>query len=135
MKIKTIFWIVVVANILQLLPLFASLVSPEFKNTLLADTFGPQPSTDAVEMFEFFALVVSLIGTGIVFLIIGATSFSDLATLRRLSFLFFVVMGFFALPDVISSLQGNPTAPLPVILLGLLSMGLLYYGSKRGKIS
>ena len=82
-------------------------------------------------MFETFALVVGLIVVGMIFLIVGATSITDLDTLKRLSFLFFVLAGFFYLPDLISFIKGDPTAPLPVIILGLVTMGLFYYGSKK----
>jgi hypothetical protein len=45
-----------------------------------------------------------------------------------------MLQGFFALPDLISVLKGEPTAPLPVIMMGLVTMGLFYYGSKKGTI-
>jgi predicted membrane channel-forming protein YqfA (hemolysin III family) len=51
-----------------------------------------------------------------------------------MSFLFFVLFGFFNLPDLISFFTGQPTAPLPVIIMGLLSLGLFYYGSRKGTI-
>ena len=85
-------------------------------------------------MFETFALVVGLLVLGIIFLIIGATSFTDLDTLKRISFLLFVLAGFFALPDLIGFINGDPTAPLPVIILGLVTLGLFYYGSKKGTV-
>jgi predicted membrane channel-forming protein YqfA (hemolysin III family) len=85
-------------------------------------------------MFDTFALVISLMVIGIVFLILGSLSIRDLKALRRLSFLFFVIMGFFALPDLIFLITGKPTAPLPVIIANLLTMGILLYGAKRGNI-
>ncbi|MGB2137174.1 MAG: hypothetical protein ACPHVU_06195, partial [Flavobacteriaceae bacterium] len=106
----------------------------EFKLMLIADAFGANPSADAVTMFETFALVVGLIVLGIIFLIIGVTSLTDLDTLKRISFLLFVLAGFFSLPDLIGFINGDPTAPLPVILLGLVTMGLFYYGSKKGTV-
>ena len=133
MKIKTIFWIVAAIVMLQVLPLYASLFSEAFKLELTADAFGPNMSEDALLMFEFFALVVGLTGTGVVFALIGATSFKEEAVLRRVSFLFFVILGFFALPDLISYLKGDPTAPLPVVLLGLSSLVLLLYAAKKGR--
>ena len=48
--------------------------------------------------------------------------------------IFFVISGFFALPDLIAFFSGDPTAPLPVIILGLITFGLFYYGSKKGTI-
>jgi len=134
MKIKTIFWICTILVFIQGIPLFLSLFSPEFKLMLIADAFGSEPSADAVTMFEGFALVVGLIVLGIIFVIIGATSFSDLETLKRISFLLFVLTGFFALPDLIGFIKGDPTAPLPVIIIGLATMGLFYYGSKKGTV-
>ena len=132
MKIKTIFKINMVIIALQVLPLIISLFSPEFKIMLMTDAFGEEPSKDAVVMFEQFALVLGLTVIGIIIFLYGSLSFNDEATLRRLSLLFFALAGFFALPDLINVLSGQPTAPLPVIILGLLSMGLFYYGSKKG---
>ena len=101
MKIKTIFRICAALIFIQGIPLFLSLFSPEFKLMLIADAFGSDPSADAVTMFETFALVVGLLVFGIIFLIIGVTSLTDLDTLKRISFLLFVLAGFFALPDLI----------------------------------
>ena len=134
MKIKTIFRICAALIFIQGIPLFLSLFSSEFKLMLIADAFGTNPSADAVTMFETFGLVVGLLVLGIIFLIIGATSFTDLDTLKRISFLLFVLAGFFALPDLIGFINGDPTAPLPVIILGLVTLGLFYYGSKKGTV-
>lgn len=132
MKIKTIIKISIALLFLQLVPLLISYFSPEFKLALITESFGNTPSQDAVKMFELFSLVVGLMGIGICFLMYGVLTFSDLMVLRRLSFLFFMLMGFFALPDLIGAIKGNPTAPLPVIILNLIMIVLLLYGSKRG---
>ena len=95
---------------------------------LLGDVFGNNPSDDAIVMFDQFALVLGLVIIGIIVLIYGSLSFNDINILRRLSLLFF------ALPDLISALKGEPTAPLPVIILGLIGLGLFYYGSRKGTI-
>ena len=134
MKIKTIFWICISLIFLQGLPLFISILAPEFKLPLGTEDFGSNPSEDALIIFNTFALVVGLLVIGIIFFIIGAMKFKELETLRRMSFLFFMLQGFFALPDLISVLKGEPTAPLPVIMMGLVTMGLFYYGSKKGTI-
>ena len=134
MKIKTIFWICISLIFLQGLPLFLSIISHEFKLTLVSDAFGSNPSEDAIIIFNTFALVVGLLVIGIIFLIIGTMSFTEINTLKRMSFLFFVLQGFFALPDLISFLKGEPTAPLPVIIMGLITLSLFYYGSKKGTI-
>ena len=134
MKIKTIFRINLVLIFIQILPLLLSLFLPEVLNALVKDAFGENPSSDAVKMFETFALVLGLTIIGIMFLIFGSMSFNDIDVLKRLSFLFFVISGFFALPDLIAFFSGDPTAPLPVIILGLITLGLFYYGSKKGTI-
>ena len=134
MKIKTIFRINLVLIFIQILPLLLSLFLPEVLNALVKDAFGENPSPDAVKMFETFALVLGLIIIGLMFLIFGSMSFNDIDVLKRLSFLFFVISGFFALPDLIAFFSGDPTAPLPVIILGLITLGLFYYGSKKGTI-
>lgn len=134
MKIKTIFKINILLIFLQGLPLFISWFSPEFKSMLLVDAFGDNPSSDAVLMFDQFALVLGLVVIGIITAIYGSLSFDNLEVLKRLSLLYFAIAGFFALPDLISAIKGEPTAPLPVIVLGLISVALFYFGSKRGTI-
>ena len=134
-KIKTIFKIVIAIGLLQIMPLIISLFSPEFSSMLTTDTFGFTPSDDAMLMFENFALVLSFVFIGLIFHMIGAMSFNDESTLRRLSFLYFVVFGFTSATDLVTFLQGSTmTAPIPVIVLGLVSLVLLYYGSKKGTV-
>jgi len=135
MKLKTIFWIAAALTALQMLPLIGAMFSPDIKAALVLDAFGVESlSPDASLLFDTFILVVGCIVMGIFFMIIGITSIEDLAALKRLSFLLFVVMGFFALPDLINAFAGKPTAPLPVIILNMAALGLLYYGSKKGTV-
>ena len=134
MKIKTIFKINRGMRGLQVGPLSISLFSPEFKMTFLSEILGEETSKDAVIMFDQFALVLGLTVIGIITFIYGSLSFNDLDTLKRLSFLFFALTGFFALPELINLFKGQMSAPLPVIILGLISVGLFYYGSKKGTI-
>lgn len=134
MKIKTIFKINIAIIFLQGLPLFISWFSPEFKAMLLGDFFGSNPSNDAILMFDQFALVLGLVVIGIITAIYGSLSFNDLEVLKRLSLLYFAIAGFFALPNLISVIKSEPTAPMPVIILGLISVGLFYYGSKKGTV-
>jgi len=134
MNIKTIFKINMVVISFQVLPLIISLFSPEFKMMLISDAFDENVSEDTIVMFEQFALVLGLTVIGIITVIYGTLSFNDLDTLKRLSLLFFALAGFFALPDLINVFTGQPTAPIPVIILGLISMGLFYYGSQKGTI-
>ena len=135
MKIKTIFIIVIIIGILQIMPLVISLFSSEFALMLATDTFGNTPSKDAMLMFNNFALCLSFIFIGVIFHMIGSMSFTDESVLRRQSFLYFVFFGFVSATDLVAAIQGsNLTAPLPVILLGLLSLGLLYYGYKKGTV-
>ena len=54
---------------------------------LMADDVGDTPLETSVIMFEQFALVVGSMALGMVFMLIGATSFTDQAVLRRISFL------------------------------------------------
>ncbi len=85
-------------------------------------------------MFDQFILVLGFAAVGFITMIFGSLSFKDLEILKRLSFLFFVFSGFWALPDLVSVIKGDPTAPLPVIILGLIQMGLFYYGSQKGVV-
>jgi len=132
MKIKTIFWIAITCIFVQLLPLLATFFSPEFKLMLVSDVFGNEPSSDAITMFDQFAFVLSFVGLGFISMIFGAFSFDDLESLRKVSFLFFIFSIFWTLPDLLNLILGEPAAPIPIIILGLIQVGLFYYGSKKG---
>lgn len=134
MKIKTIFKINIILIFLQALPLYISLFSIDFKMVLMGDFFGSDPSPDALIMFDQFALVLGLTILGIISLIYGSLSFNDIKVLKRMSFLLFALAGFFALPELINVFTDQPSAPLPVIIMGLISVGLFYYGSKKGTV-
>ncbi len=134
MNIKTSIKIATALMLLQLSPLIISLFSPEFMQVLIVDAFGDTPSNDAVLMFETFALVVSLLGIGICFAMYGSLSFNEENVLKRLCFLFFVIMGFFGLPDLIGFIKGDPTAPLPVIAMNLVAIAVLFYGAKKSTV-
>lgn len=134
MKIKTIFWIAITCIFIQLLPLLATFFSPEFKLMLVSDAFGNEPSSDSITMFDQFAFVLSFIGLGFISMIFGAFSFDDLESLRKVSFLFFIFSIFWTLPDLLNIILGEPAAPIPIIILGLIQVGLFYYGSKKGVV-
>ena len=134
MNIKTSIKIATALMLLQLSLLIISLFSPEFMQVLIVDAFGDTPSNDAVLMFETFALVVSLLGIGICFAMYGSLSFNEENVLKRLCFLFFVIMGFFGLPDLIGFIKGDPTAPLPVIAMNLVAIAVLFYGAKKDTV-
>ena len=133
MKLKHIFTITAVLTFLQALPVYIAMVMPEMKDMLMEDAFGTEINVtkELTMMMDSFMLVVGLLYTGIAFAMIGARSVSDLTSKKRISFLFFVIAGFAALPDLIAALKGEPTAPLPVILLNLAVIGLLFYGSQK----
>ena len=134
MKIKTIFWIAITCIFVQLLPLLATFFSPEFKLMLVSDVFGNEPSSDAITMFDQFAFVLSFVGLGFISMIFGAFSFDDLESLRKVSFLFFIFSIFWTLPDLLNLILGEPAAPIPIIILGLIQVVLFYYGSKKGVV-
>ena len=134
MKIKTIFWIAITCIFVQLLPLLATFFSPDFKLMLVSDVFGNEPSSDAITMFDQFAFVLSFVGLGFISMIFGAFSFDDLESLRKVSFLFFIFSIFWTLPDLLNIILGEPAAPIPIIILGLIQVGLFYYGSKKGVV-
>ena len=134
MKIKTIFWIAITCIFVQLLPLLATFFSPEFKLMLVSNVLGNEPSSDTISMFDQFAFVLSFVGLGFISMIFGAFSFDDLESLRKVSFLFFIFSIFWTIPDLLNLILGEPAAPIPIIILGLIQVSLVYYGSKKGVV-
>ncbi|MDC0520581.1 hypothetical protein OAN44_00470, partial [Flavobacteriales bacterium] len=118
---------------LQALPVYISMFIPDMKNMLMEDAFGSEINyTKELNMMsDSFFLVVGTLYTGIAFAMIGAISIADITAKKRVSFLFFIITGFTALPDLISVIKSEPTAPLPVILMNLIVIGLFFYGSQK----
>ena len=109
------------------------MVIPDMKNMLMEDAFGSEINytKELTMMSDSFFLVVGTLYTGIAFAMIGAISIADITAKKRVSFLFFIITGFAALPDLISAIKSEPTAPLPVILMNLIVIGLFFYGSQK----
>ena len=99
----------------------------------MEDAFGSKinHTKELTMMMDSFMLVVGLLYTGIAFVMIGTRSISDRTAKKRVSFLFFVIAGFAALPDLIAAIKAEPIAPLPLILMNLVVIGLLFYGSQK----
>ena len=133
MKLKQIFIIGAALTFLQALPVYISMFIPGMKNMLMEDAFGSEINyTKELNMMsDSFFLVVGMLYTGIAFAMIGAISIADITAKKRVSFLFFIITGFAALPDLISAIKSEPTAPLPVILMNLIVIGLFFYGSQK----
>ena len=134
MRIKTIFKINMILIFIQAISLVLGLFIRDLLNSLFLDAFGEVSSADAIKMFVTFSLVLGLTIIGIIFLTYGSLSFNDLVILKRLSFLFFVLTGFIVFPDLIAICKRDPIAPLPIIIFGLITLGLFYYGSKKGTL-
>ncbi|MDB2538925.1 hypothetical protein N9X23_00960 [Flavobacteriales bacterium] len=133
MKLKQIFIVGAALTFLQALPVYISMFIPDMKNMLMEDAFGSEINyTKELNMMsDSFFLVVGTLYTGIAFAMIGAISIADITAKKRVSFLFFIITGFTALPDLISVIKSEPTAPLPVILMNLIVIGLFFYGSQK----
>lgn len=105
--------------------------STELKIILTSYAFGSSPSSDAIIIFDLFALVFWLVIHSIISLIHGAISFSNIDILKCISFLLIALTGFFALTDLINVFTGQPTATLPEIIMRFVTLGLFYFVSKK----
>jgi hypothetical protein len=136
MKIKYINWITAIVILLQFMPSWIVFISQDVANQMVAQMMGKEiTNEDAFLVFKTFMSVFGYIGLGLFILILGINKVKDLKTAQNLSFYLGLFMTFFALPDVVHMVSGTlPHQPVVMILINFIVAGLLFYGSKRGRV-
>ena len=134
-KIKTLMLISGIADVLQMMPLFLALFSPEIKTFFMEDGIqGSSQNPMAVEVFNIFFLVFAFLGLAFIVATFVARTFENLEALQKSSLLLAIYHLAWALPDFINITMGKPHAPLPIMLLSLIPVVSLFYAWKNGEL-
>jgi hypothetical protein len=109
------------------------LLSPNIQSWIANDIYALDYfSETSNDLLNSLSLTLICTNIGAILFIVGISSMTDLDLLKRMCFLLFIMISFFALPQFIDMVLGNPTSPLVLLMLNFMSPCLLFYGYKKG---
>ena len=134
-KLKTLFTITLVIDILAITPLFLMLFSPTMKEEMVYSQFSGMTENElAKEISDLFHFVFTFIATAMVIAVAASIRIAVLEAAKTAAMLLFIVHLGWVLPDWVNLTMGEAHPPIPVMLLRTIPVIALAYGWKKGEI-
>ena len=134
-KLKTLFTITLVVDVLAVAPLFMMMFIPAMKEEMVYSQFpGMIENELAKEISDLFHFVFTFIGSAMVIAVAASIRISVLEAAKTAAMLLFIVHLGWVLPDWINLTMGGAHPPIPVMLLSTIPVIALAYGWKKGEI-
>ena len=134
-KLKTLFTITLVIDILAITPLFLMLFSPTMKEEMVYSQFSGMAENElAKEISDLFHFVFTFIATAMVIPVAASIRIAVLEAPKTAAMLLFIVHMRWVLPDWVNLTMGEAHPPIPVMLLSTIPVIALAYGWKKGEI-
>jgi hypothetical protein len=134
-KLKTLFTITLVVDILATIPLFLMMFVPAMKEEMVYSQFpGMAENELAKEISDLFHFVFTFIATAMVIAVAASIKIAVLEAAKTAAMLLFIVHLGWALPDWVNLVMGGAHPPIAVMLLSTIPVIALAYGWKKGEI-
>ena len=134
-KLKTLFTITLVIDILGITPLFLMMFSPTMKEEMVYSQFSGMTENElAKEISDLFHFVFTFIATAMVIAVAASIRIAVLEAAKTAAMLLFIVHLGWVLPDWVNLTMGEAHPPIPVMLLSTIPVIALAYGWKKGEI-
>ena len=134
-KLKTLFTVTLVIDILAITPLFLMLFSPTMKEEMVYSQFSGMAENElAKEISDLFHFVFTFIATAMVIAVAASIRIAVLEAAKTAAMLLFIVHLGWVLPDWVNLTMGEAHPPIPVMLLSTIPVIALAYGWKKGEI-
>tara|TARA_Y100000992_G_C20995918_1_gene364170 strand:+ start:159 stop:569 length:411 start_codon:yes stop_codon:yes gene_type:complete len=134
-KLKTLFTITLVIDILAVAPLFVMMFVPAMKEEMVYSQFSGMAENElAKEISDLFHFVFTFIATAMVIAVASSIRLTDLAAAKTAAMLLFIIHLGWVLPDWVNLSMGAAHPPIPVMLLSTIPVIALAYGCKKGEI-
>ena len=134
-KIKTLFTITLVIDILAVTPLFLMMFSPTMKEEMVYSQFSGMAENElAKEISDLFHFVFTFIATAMVIAVAASIKIAVLEAAKTAAMLLFIVHLGWVLPDWVNLIMGGAHPPIAVMLLSTIPVIALAYGWKKGEI-
>lgn len=134
-KLKTLFTITLVIDILAIAPLFLMIFIPAMKEEMVYSQFSGMTENElAKEISDLFHFVFTFIAVAMVTAVAASIRIAVLEAAKTAAMLLFIVHLGWALPDWVNLVMGGAHPPISVMLLSTIPVIALAYGWKKGEI-
>ena len=134
-KLKTLFTITLVIDILSIAPLFLMMFIPAMKEEMVYSQFSGMTENElAKEISDLFHFVFTFIAVAMVIAVAASIRIAVLEAAKTAAMLLFIVHLGWVLPDWVNLLMGGAHPPIAVMLLRTIPVIALAYGWKKGEI-
>tara|TARA_B100002052_G_C15850869_1_gene584976 strand:+ start:516 stop:926 length:411 start_codon:yes stop_codon:yes gene_type:complete len=132
-KFKTLFLITLIIDLLATIPLVLVSFNPTMMNEMVYSQF-PGINEAGKEALDLFHFVFGLIAISMIVALIVALRIKIKESAQTAALILFIFHIGWIAPDWINFLMGLQHPPIPVMLLGLVSVISLGYAWKKGEI-
>lgn len=134
-KLKTLFTITLVIDILAIAPLFLMMFIPAMKEEMVYSQFSEMTENElAKEISDLFHFVFTFIAVAMVIAVAASIRIEVLEAAKTAAMLLFIVHLGWVLPDWVNLVMGGAHPPISVMLLSTIPVIALAYGWKKGEI-
>ena len=134
-KLKTLFTITLIIDIIAIAPLFLMMFVPAMKEEMVYSQFSGMLENElAKEISDLFHFVFTFIAIAMAIAVAASIRISVLEAAKTAAMLLFIIHFGWVLPDWINLAMGGAHPPIPVMLLSTIPVITLAYGWKKGEI-
>ena len=134
-KLKTLFSITLVIDILAVAPLFLMMFFPTMKEEMVYSQFpGMMENELAKEISDLFHFVFTFIASAMVIAVAASIRISVLEAAKTAALLLSIIHLGWVLPDWLNLTMGGAHPPVPIMLLSTVPVIALAYGWKKGEM-
>tara|TARA_B100001939_G_C16792396_1_gene551957 strand:+ start:304 stop:714 length:411 start_codon:yes stop_codon:yes gene_type:complete len=134
-KLKTLFTITLVIDIIAIAPLFLMIFIPAMKEEMVYSQFSGMAENElAKEISDLFHFVFTFIAMAMVIAVGASIRIAVLEAAKTAAMILFIVHLGWVLPDYVNLAMGGAHPPIPVMLLSTIPVIVLAYGWKKGEI-
>ena len=134
-RLKTLFTITLVIDILATVPLFLMMFIPGMKEEMVYSQFSGMTENElAKEVSDLFHFVFTFIALAMVIAVAASIRIAVLEAAKTAAMLLFIVHLGWVLPDWVNLAMGGAHPPIAVMLLSTVPVIALAYGWKKGEI-
>ena len=134
-KLKTLFTVTLVIDILAVAPLFLMMFIPSMKEEMVYSQFpGMMENELAKEISDMFHFVFAFIASAMVIAVAASIRISVLEAAKTAAMLLSIIHLGWVLPDWVNLLMGGAHPPVAIMLLSTVPVIALAYGWKKGEM-
>ena len=134
-RLKTLFTITLVIDIIAVTPLFLMMFIPTMKEEMVYSQFpGMMENELAKEISDLFHFVFTFIASAMLIAVAASIRISVLEAAKTAAMLLSIIHLGWVLPDWVNLTMGGAHPPVPIMILSTVPVIALAYGWKKGEM-